>query len=97
VFQGKYKENDKSAQKGVIWKFLRISRISEVNRDTSHYLGSGIRNLYEDFEIIFRIPIVLSANHHFGKQIIARGGKNNFNFHFIFFPLLLLLFLFLFI
>jgi hypothetical protein len=33
VFQGKYEENDKSAQKGANWKFLRISRILEVNRD----------------------------------------------------------------
>jgi hypothetical protein len=33
VLQGKYEENDKSAQKGVFWEFLRIPRIMEVNRD----------------------------------------------------------------
>jgi hypothetical protein len=31
--QGKYEEIANSAQKGVIWKFLRIPKILEVNRD----------------------------------------------------------------
>jgi hypothetical protein len=33
VFQGKYEENDLSAQKVHFGRFLRIPRILEVNRD----------------------------------------------------------------
>ena len=39
MFQGKYEENDNSAHKGVFWKYSRISRISEVNRDTGYYFS----------------------------------------------------------
>jgi hypothetical protein len=31
--QGKYEENDKSAQKGAFWEFSRVPRFLEVNRD----------------------------------------------------------------
>ena len=59
--QGKYEENDKSAQKSAIWKFLRIPKILKVNRDfwmskiTPVIFSKWISKLYEDFEKRFRI------------------------------------------
>jgi hypothetical protein len=57
--------------------------------DTGHYLGSGIQNLYEDFEIIFRIPEFIPANiHSRWPKIIPTS---------IYFPLYLFIIIYLFI
>ena len=64
MFQGKYKEIAKSAHKGAIWKYLRSSRISVIKITPVIISRKWISKLYEDFEILFRIPIILSANHH---------------------------------
>jgi len=58
-----------------IWK---STVIFSGQNDTGHYFSEKwISKAYEDFEIIFRIPVILSANNHF------RRPKFNSNFHLV--------------
>ena len=84
----------KKVQFGSIRAFrvFRKSTVTPVIISKVYY-----RIVYEDFEIIFRIPIILSANHHNSEaQPPLAVAKLNSNFH-LFFLFNYYLYLFIFI
>jgi hypothetical protein len=91
VFQGKYEENDKSAQKGANWKFLLISRILEVNRDFQSFKMTPVIISEVDFKTVRRFRNNISNPDNFvgeTPQMAAQPplavAKIIYNFHFIF-------------
>jgi hypothetical protein len=88
--QEKYKENDKSAQKVYFGssctfrEFWKSTVIFSGQNDIGHYLESGLRTLYEDFEKRFLIPInFISEQPQMAAQPPLAVAKNKFTLPFI--------------